>query len=81
MSGDYSRFTFKPRKRFSGVQMQQGRVQLDADWNEEVDLLKRRWEIQATDTFGYAAVPRKTTPQAFRITRDNTTGKIKEVGD
>lgn len=67
MSGDYSRFTFKPRKRFSGVLMQQGRVQLDADWNEEVGILKRRWEIQATDTFGPAAVPRKTTPDGFKI--------------
>lgn len=67
MSGDYSRFTFKPRKRFSGVLMQQGRVQLDADWNEEVGILKRRWEIQATDTFGPAAVPKKTTPDGFKI--------------
>jgi hypothetical protein len=68
MSGDYSRFTDKPRKRFSGVRMQQGRVQLDADWNEEIDILKRRWEIQAVDTFGRAAVPKKTTPNGFKIT-------------
>lgn len=71
MSGDYSRFTFKPRKRFSGVLMQQGRVQLDADWNEEIDLLKRRWEIQATDTFGHAAVPKKTTPDGFKVLTPN----------
>jgi hypothetical protein len=77
MSGDYSRFTFKPRKRFSGVLMQQGRVQLDADWNEEVDILKRRWEVQATDTFGRVAVPKKTTPGGFKITVN--AGKI-EVG-
>ncbi|HET9229139.1 MAG TPA: DUF6519 domain-containing protein [Thermoanaerobaculia bacterium] len=80
MSGDYSRFTFKPRKRFSGVLMQQGRVQLDADWNEEIEILKRRWEIQATDTFGHAAVPKKTTPNAFKITRDSGTGNITDVG-
>lgn len=36
MSGDYSRFTFDPHNDFSGVLMQQGRVQLDADWNELV---------------------------------------------
>ena len=36
MSGDYTRFTFDPLKRYSGVRMQQGRVQLDSDWNEEV---------------------------------------------
>src|SRR5689334_20371093 len=71
MSSDYSRFTFKPRKRFSGVLMQQGRVQLDADWNEEIDILKRRWEIQATDTFGHAAVPKKTTPNGFKVLTPN----------
>ena len=31
---DISRFLFQPRKRYSGVRMQQGRVILDADWNE-----------------------------------------------
>jgi uncharacterized protein DUF6519/parallel beta helix pectate lyase-like protein len=67
MSGDYSRFTFKPRKRFSGVLMQQGRVQLDSDANEQVAIGKRRWETQALDTFGHAAVPKKTTPDGFKI--------------
>jgi hypothetical protein len=31
---DISRFLFQPRKRYSGVRMQQGRVLLDSDWNE-----------------------------------------------
>ena len=31
---DISRFLFQPRKRYSGVRMQQGRVILDSDWNE-----------------------------------------------
>ena len=42
MSGDYSRVRFDPKNDFSGVLMQQGRVQLDADWNELVALLDRR---------------------------------------
>jgi hypothetical protein len=42
MSGDYTRFTFDPLNRYSGVLMQQGRVQLDADWIEEIDILRRR---------------------------------------
>src|SRR6266536_5554916 len=41
--GDFTRdsFAFDPlrRRRFSRVLMQQGRVQLDADWNEQMDLL------------------------------------------
>ena len=42
MSGDYSRVRFDAKNDFSGVLMQQGRVQLDADWNEWVALLDRR---------------------------------------
>src|SRR5579864_1046907 len=67
MSGDYSRFTDRPKRRYSGVLMQQGRVQLDADWNEHVDIVRRRWETQAKDTFGVSGVPRATTPDGFKI--------------
>ena len=35
MSGDYSRFPFDPRRNYSGVLLQQGRVLLDQDWNEQ----------------------------------------------
>src|SRR5260370_15427626 len=66
-TGDYSRFTFDPRKRFSGVLEQQGRVQLDADWNEAVAIFKRRIRLQALDTFGPVGVAQLTTPEAFLI--------------
>lgn len=36
--GDFTRDTFAPMKAFSRVLMQQGRVQLDADWNEQVSI-------------------------------------------
>lgn len=39
--GDFTRDTFDPFKHFSRVLMQQGRVQLDADWNEQTDILLR----------------------------------------
>src|SRR5438045_3255816 len=67
MTGDYSRFTFDPRKRFSGVLQQQGRVQLDADWNEAVAIFKRRMRVQALDTFGPVGVAQLTTPDAFEV--------------
>ncbi len=67
MPGDYSRFTDDALKHFSRVLMQQGKVQLDADWNEEVEIGIRRERLQALDVFGRAAVPR-TTPGAFEIT-------------
>jgi len=37
--GDFTRDTFDPMKAFSRVLMQQGRVQVDADWNEQVSIL------------------------------------------
>ncbi len=37
MKGDFSDSTFTKR-RYSGVRVQQGRVRLDADWNEKLDL-------------------------------------------
>lgn len=35
MEGDFTRNSDDPEARYSGVLMQQGRVQLDADWNEQ----------------------------------------------
>lgn len=67
MSGDYTRFTFDPRKRFAGVQMQQGRVQLDSDWNEQGDVLRERTRLLTLDTGGEAWVAWLTTPNAFLI--------------
>ena len=52
MSGDYSRVRFDPRIDLSGVLMQQGRVQLDSDWNEWVAVLDRRLRAESVDTFG-----------------------------
>jgi hypothetical protein len=67
MAGDYTRFTFDPRRRYSGVWMQQGRVQLDADWNEAVEIVKHGVRTLALDTFGRVGVPALTTPDAFLI--------------
>ena len=66
MSGDYSRVRFDPKNDFSAVLMQQGRVQLDADWNELAALLDRRWRAETTDIIGRGTVP-KETPDGFRI--------------
>ena len=66
MSGDYSRQRFEPSKHFSAVLMQQGRVQLDADWNEQGAILDRRWRAETTDLIGRCGVP-KETPDGFKI--------------
>lgn len=57
MKGDFSRLTFRPERHFSGVLMQQGRVQVDADWNEQVAIQRRRVEIETLDVIGQAGGP------------------------
>ena len=66
MSFDCSRFTFNAWHDFLGVVMQQGRVQLDADWNEFAAQLMRRIQAGTLDTFGEPVVPR-VTPKGFCI--------------
>ena len=73
MSFDNSRFTFDPRKDYSGVVMQQGRVQLDSDWNEWLAELTRRTQAGTLDILGRAVYP-ATTPHAFEITASNSGG-------
>src|ERR1044071_1284558 len=58
MKGDFSRDTFDRRKRYSGVLMQQGRVQLDADWNEQLSIQLHRTHTEAVDVIGECGVPR-----------------------
>jgi hypothetical protein len=67
MSFDISRVTFDPWKDFSSVVMEQGRVQLDSDWNEWLAELTRRIRAGTLDTFGRAVYP-ATTPNGFLIT-------------
>jgi len=57
VKGDFSRNTFKKEKYYSGVRMQQGRVQLDADWNEQVDIAANRIETEARDVIGRCGAP------------------------
>lgn len=57
--GDISRKTFDPKKHYSGVLQQQGRVQLDADWNEQLAIQQHRTETEAKDAIGLCGVPKK----------------------
>ena len=74
MSFDNSRFTFDPWKDYSGVVMEQGRVQTDADWNEWLSEISRRAQAGTLDIMGHAVFP-ATTPYAFQIAASNAGGK------
>jgi hypothetical protein len=52
MKGDFTRSTFDARKHFTRVLMQQGRVQLDADWNEQAAILLHYLQTLAADLIG-----------------------------
>jgi hypothetical protein len=65
MKADLTRNTFNPIKHYSRVLMQQGRVQLDADWNEQTEILLHLLRTLTADLIGPAAGP--TLHCGFRI--------------
>lgn len=70
MKGDFSRQTFDPRRHYDGVLMQQGRVQLDADWNEQDAISRYRDEKEAVDVIGRCGAPLHAA--GFGITTDGS---------
>lgn len=57
MKGDFTRVAFRPEQHYSSVRLQQGRVLVDADWNEQVDLQAHRDETATADLAGRCAAP------------------------
>ena len=57
MKHDSSRDTFRASKHYSRVLMQQGRVQVDADWNEQGDIVAQRIDTADDDTIGSCGAP------------------------
>ncbi len=57
MKGDFSRFTFRPANHYRSVRLQQGRVQLDADWNEQTEIQAHLAESAISDEIGPSGAP------------------------
>lgn len=70
MKGDFSRNTFDVTKHFSRVLQQQGRVQLDADWNEQTSILLHYLQTLAADLIGEHGGPRQALGFALAGTTD-----------
>ena len=66
MKDDVTRNTFHALKHFSRVLMQQGRVQLDADWNEQVAIHHHFLRRFAADVMVPAAARSATVPSPYR---------------
>src|SRR5579884_3218869 len=74
MQGDFSRLTFDHKKHYRAVRMQQGRVQLDADWNEQIDIVNYFFETQLKDILGSSGAPQ--TVAGFNISIDDGTAVL-----
>jgi hypothetical protein len=72
MKGDFTRNTFDTLKHFSRVLMQQGRVTLDADYNEQSAILLHYLRTLARDVIGPYAGP--IEHNGFMLSYDTTAG-------
>jgi hypothetical protein len=71
MGSDISRATFDKAKHYQSVVLQQGRVLLDADWNEQQDITAHRAELLTLDAVGPCGAPNYAP--GFQITVDPVT--------
>lgn len=82
MKGDFTRDTFDPRNHFSRVLLQQGRAQLDADWNEQVAILLHYMQTLATDLIGPHGGPKDILDAAaMKTTKVNCGFEIVATAD
>jgi hypothetical protein len=77
--GDFTRDTFDPFKHFSRVLIQQGRVQLDADWNEQADILTHYLRELARAIIGSHGGPEGE--DGFAVSTEDASGKVADKGD
>ncbi len=66
MKGDFTRHTFDPQKGYTSVRLQQGRVLLDADWNEQADIWNYLQRAVHRDIIGPTGAP--TAHPGFELT-------------
>jgi hypothetical protein len=57
MKGDFTRDSFSPSHGYTRVLAQQGRVQLDADWNEQIAIFWDHFRAMVVDLIGPHAGP------------------------
>ncbi len=57
MTGDYTRDTFRRWRHYSAVREQQGRVHMDADWNEQIDIGHHLTRTTNVDVIGPTGMP------------------------
>jgi hypothetical protein len=81
MKGDFTRRTFQAGNHYRGVLLQQGRVAMDADWNEQVEIQQHLDEATARDTVGRHGGPAGTAGFAIVAAADGETPRACAPGD
>ena len=74
MKGDFSRLRFSPRKNYTSVLQQQGRVSLDADANEQCAINEYLRTTETVDVVGVVGGPIHN--EGFEISVDDKTNSI-----
>ncbi|MDQ1392921.1 MAG: hypothetical protein QOF30_1898, partial [Acidimicrobiaceae bacterium] len=77
MKGDFTRDTYVPTRHYSRVLMQQGRVQLDADWNEQTAIVVHYLRTLTADILGPHAGPADNC--GFELVTAATAGRLGAV--
>jgi Family of unknown function (DUF6519)/IPT/TIG domain len=70
MAGDRSRVSYDPGRKWRGLVAQQGRVTLDADWNEAATIGEERDRLMTLDAVG----PFGTPDAGYGVTATGTAG-------
>ncbi len=77
MKGDYTRWTFDASKPYSSVWLQQGRVLLDADWNEQQDINEYRETTANKEIIGDGGSAKL---ESFKVVSINSLDETIELG-
>jgi hypothetical protein len=77
MKGDFSRSTFRSDNHYSHVLIEQGRVQVDADWNEQQEILHHRLNTEAIEMIGQSGTSIKNNGFLISLSAD---GKSLTIG-
>jgi hypothetical protein len=72
MKTDLTRSTFSREKHYSSVRMQQGRVQLDSDWNEQLDIEQHADTTTRLDVIGRCGAPEGAPGFELGVTPDGS---------
>ena len=57
MKGDFSNYKYRPGINYSAVLKQQGRIDLDSDWNEQAKIWDEKFRCFIRDILGDFAIP------------------------